>query len=480
MGGEPLITRITPFAQPYRDSYMQNSVRHNLSSGRAFKKMERSTGEHGKGFFWSVDPQFEHTFEEQEAKVLAHAQSLAQEQTQPRDSSHGQGLGSSGGKDGKRKKGVPADPPLKRSVKNGNGPLPPPLTSTPLPLLSRPVLVSLSSAPIPSTTAVNGTSSRQESGDGQIKTESATSEDIELSVRASTQTPKSLDIVAGSSSTTPTATLSSTSNLSPLSSIPGSVRLPIMVGHVPSSDPSVSGPTENPPPIVLHNNSLVLSPLIFSSLTPEQLKALEEMGAQRALEVLQAHIVRYLKERMGRRKKRKAGGEKRKEDAKAEGAERQCPFTTVPLPRRGGASASRTQPSTCQSQVTGGGSVALVREASSRSVSLAAQLDFPMAENENPTFHRAEKESVPVSVDCKPPVPIPITSTNTAMDEDAESPASPTIAIDENQERVTKRRRMDVFSASLPAAKVADISFHGGSIVEVVQPGDEDIEIEIC
>ena len=38
--------------------------------------------------------------------------------------------------------------------------------------------------------------------------------------------------------------------------------------------------------------------MIFSHLTTEQLKELEGLGAQKALEILQGHIVRFLKEKM--------------------------------------------------------------------------------------------------------------------------------------------------------------------------------------
>jgi len=49
---------------------------------------------------------------------------------------------------------------------------------------------------------------------------------------------------------------------------------------------------------VLHENTLILNPTIFGHLTSEQLKGLETLGAQKALEILQGYIVRFLKEKI--------------------------------------------------------------------------------------------------------------------------------------------------------------------------------------
>ena len=65
---------------------------------------------------------------------------------------------------------------------------------------------------------------------------------------------------------------------------------------MPSSSPEASA--TDPKPIVLHQNTLILNPTIFAHLTPPQLRDLEALGAQKALEILQGYIVRYYKEKL--------------------------------------------------------------------------------------------------------------------------------------------------------------------------------------
>jgi len=429
--------------------------------------MERSSGEHGKGFFWSVDEQYERTFEEQEAKAQAQAQSLAQSQAQSQVANQDQAPLLAGGKDGKKKKGVPLDPPLKRSVKSGNGPLPPPLTSTPLPLPSR-----------TATASPRGLGSGQELGRAtvpMVKAEPVAPTKIGCPSSGESSTAANLSAnsaaVVGATNATATA--------SPLTALPASVRLPIVVGTVPSSSAPIS--TEDPPPIVLHDNTLILSPLIFSSLAPDHLKALEEMGAQRALEILQGHIVRYLKERMGRRKKRKANGEKdtKKGDGKVDTQERSSLFTTVPLPPRGGQTVPRPTPQKSETSILGS-------QTSPEPLLPGLMATGPDFRNDCFKYSAqgpAEiKESVPASVDSKPPVPVPIyTITNVApiTGSSPEGPASPIIIIDDEDEddgRVTKKRRIDVPDRPSLGSDVAVNT----DAMQVIQPADEDIDVDVC
>ncbi|EIW82527.1 hypothetical protein CONPUDRAFT_165109 [Coniophora puteana RWD-64-598 SS2] len=343
----------------------ENSVRHNLSSGRAFKKMERSSGERGKGFYWSVDEQFEHTFEEQ----------------------------AEGAPKVKKEKVPPLDPPLKRAAKSG--PLPPPLTNTPLPLKSP-----FSTTPLPPPGQVIV---KQEPAAPPTLASAMAAAAASTSVVLASVTPPAPGATGPANpANSVSTTTASTPTLQPLHSppppastpslaLPASVTLPIVVGPLPPSHPQAQA--SNPQPIVLHNNSLILSPAIFSHLTPEQLKELEALGAQKALEILQGHIVRYLKEKMrsgrGRGRGRrgaaggaagrggKGGGERgdgRLSEATNDGKQG-SPFTNVPLPPR----TDSTAPTKFALSAGKTGETS-----TSANASTAAALDAPPARSESP------------------------------------------------------------------------------------------------
>ena len=245
-----------------------------------------------------------------------------------------------GGRKGKTATTGALEPPLKRSVRGEpkGTPLPPPLTSAPLLFKREPVTPQL--AP--------------DSASGStVKAEPLSSQQIPSTARS--QSPGLTD-----STHTPltqvTDTISAAASVSPIPPIPASVVLPIIVGPVPASHPSASSnATEganssalnlSTPPIVLHENQLILNPTIFSHLTPAQLRELEALGAQKALEILQGHIVRFLKERIkteGRTRGRGRGKRTRGVTASSsiagtqvEKKEKPPPgtglFTTAPLP----------------------------------------------------------------------------------------------------------------------------------------------------
>lgn len=286
---------------------VQSSVRHNLSSSRAFKKVERGPDEKGKGALWSVDPQFEHTFEEQEARKQAEARGL--------------------GKKGK----MPLEPPLKRSVKGDvKGPLPPPLTSAPLVMKT-----SFSHT-------VNTGHPPQSATFSRVEAPSAPAPPPPVSVPPTFQPPPPTPVPALNTSVSPgppqvSAPVSSQAPSS-IPPIPPSVRLPIVIGPVPSSSPEAANP--EPKPIVLHQNTLILNPTIFSHLTPQHLRDLEALGAQKALEILQGYIVRFYKEKLraegGRGRGRGRG--RRPRGGGSQGPPRPTApeglFVNTPLPQR--------------------------------------------------------------------------------------------------------------------------------------------------
>ncbi|KAI0771949.1 fork head domain-containing protein [Trametes elegans] len=351
LGGKASLQEICQWIKDSYDWYKycskdwESSVRHNLSSNVGFKKVLRNKDEKGKGALWTVDDAHEHTFEELDARKQSALYS------------------STGGKDGKisGKKGktiVPLEPALKRSVKgDGKGvPLPPPLTSTPLALKS--------TNSTPASHIASSSTSPPVTIHPPVKAEPATTGYIPSpSVHAQASPPPpafaatSPPVPSVSPSTQPTNTMaapqapSAASSTTPATAafptIPASVRIPIVVGPVPSTNPTSGNPTP-PKPIVLHENTLILNPDIFSHLTPQQLQDLEALGAQKALEILQAYIVRYYKEKLkaeggrgrgrGRPRRGRGGGTGRGSTPAGSTARTDTPptgpFTTAPLPPR--------------------------------------------------------------------------------------------------------------------------------------------------
>lgn len=99
-------------------TFSQKSVRHNLSSNKAFKKMERCGAKKGKGFYWSLDENEIHVLEEQEARANLPP---------PPPDADAKGKG----------KAVASDGPMARkTLKSDGGSLSSPLTSTPLAMKS--------------------------------------------------------------------------------------------------------------------------------------------------------------------------------------------------------------------------------------------------------------------------------------------------------------------------------------------------------
>ncbi len=291
---------------------VQSSVRHNLSSNRAFKKVERGPEEKGKGALWSLDPQYEHTFEEQDCRKQI-----------------GDGKAS-----GKKGKSAPLEPALRRSVKGDfkGALLPPPLTSAPL--VMKNVQNNGANAGVPQTTNI---SVKLEPSPTPVPTPFSS---IPLSTMTPSPSPSLSSANTVVATSTPGASTSSVPQApSSLPVIPPSVRLPIVIGPAPASS-EASNP--EPKPIVLHQNTLILNPTIFAHLAPQQLRELEALGAQKALDILQTYIVRFYKEKLraesgrgrgrgGRGRRPRGGGVQTpgRPQAANDGL-----FTTAPLPTR--------------------------------------------------------------------------------------------------------------------------------------------------
>ncbi|KAF9534945.1 fork head domain-containing protein [Crepidotus variabilis] len=312
----------------YADAAWLSSVRHNLSSSRAFLKGERCGGERGKGFFWSVDEKFAQTLEEQELKAQQSAAAAAQ------------GISLVPEPKGRKKdKGTPLDPPLKRSVKGDSkgAPLPPPLTTSPLAFrtLAPPAGSSnASSTPqttfssTPAATGVFAYASQQQHSAASGSNPHASLAQSNWSTTSSTPTPA---IPAATPVPSPPLPNQPPTNQS---GVP-EVIIPIILGPIPESHPDYApGHPNNSAKegyMVLHERKLILDPNVFSGLTKEMLEQLEQMGAPTALGVLTNHMIRALKEKRARERGKERGVKRGKKKPIGGGVSGGTPFTKVPL-----------------------------------------------------------------------------------------------------------------------------------------------------
>jgi len=231
-----------------------------------------------------------------------------------------------------------------------------------------------------------------------------------------TSTPLTSTSTQATSGTSHVEPSSAAPSISSIPAIPASVILPIIVGPVPASHPSASSsdaqgtnsaiPHLSTPPIVLHENQLILNPTIFSHLTPAQLRDLEALGAQKALEILQGHIVRFLKERIktegrarGRgRGKRARGAVPSHAGAQTERKERPLQstvlFTTTPLPTR---SAPPPMDALLPTPSPSGGSDTQAEAEASPSSPIVVVDDDEPSDCPAPKRRRLEVEDVPVT-----------------------------------------------------------------------------------
>lgn len=417
-------------------------MRHNLSSGRAFLKMERCGGDRGKGFFWSVDEKFAQTLEDQESKVKQQVAAAAQ----------GLPSGSNevSSKNRRKEKGALLEPPLKRSVKGDmkGVPLPPPLTSSPLPFKT------LSPTPIPPATSVtaaaNATytapannanvnaptgvfaySSLPHTGQPRVNipSQGATSTAGYSGTSISGPNPyasltqanwglqKPVATPHASSSATPTpaqpntaaAPTSNPSQPPPSTSaaVPD-VVIPIILGPIPPTHPDYAPNHPNNSAkegyMILHERKLILDPDVFAELTTEMLTELEKMGAREALGVLTNHMIRALKERRAKGRGKDKGARRPRGGGRGTGRKsavpQSAPFTNAPLERR----APPPNPNSASSQSPDGTSAAPPQGEASGESKLPLGSVAPANPEHVPVPAVQSAQGIPVEIDPGSPI----------------------------------------------------------------------------
>lgn len=232
----------------------QSSVRYAISSSRCFTRIPRRPGDPGKGIFYTMS---DSKLAEQHRVNLAKQK----EEAAKAASAAPTAVVSNGGAAGKSD--------------SGSAP------ATPVPLTPGTVagIAGATAAPINPTSAARAAKAAG---------------------------------AAGAEGTAGTAGTAGAAGASAAAGTPGSlpaIRIPLIIGTPPSS--AVAATSEKPkaapgtieslletPPIVHHDGKLYLSPQVFGHLNAGQLAQIEGLGAQQALQVLQAYLVTHLKERM--------------------------------------------------------------------------------------------------------------------------------------------------------------------------------------
>ncbi|KAF8529218.1 hypothetical protein BU17DRAFT_73384 [Hysterangium stoloniferum] len=269
----------------------ENSVRHNLSSNKAFRNVAKSSDERTKGFLWGIDPKAEPTLRDQDAKARQaeldrqSGRTMASTSAQPTTSK------------------PPLPPPKPAFTKE-------PLKSS---IVYKPTLNGALSAvaKLPKASIANGTPSRipaaAAAGGASVTLQLTPAHAFAATLTA---VPKPASTPIPSTSTLPvSSTGKSSASLSSVVPQPAtSVSLPIIIAPLPESYHSSAAAAAlasssasailTTPPMVVHEGTLILNPTVFSHITPERLKELEQMGAQKALETLQVDVVRFLKTKM--------------------------------------------------------------------------------------------------------------------------------------------------------------------------------------
>lgn len=328
----------------------QNSVQQNLTVHTIFLKIPRQSDEPGKGNFWLMDPQQTHTFDGHNftsqpikagsavaqghdvyaAKERAKAANAREMEEWERRRDEGEDVGPHGGLPGigmnppgptssippTATTPIPKPPaPAESEQEHVPSPAPPEPTPTksakvspsksPAPSTARAVSTQPSPQPVASTSAPPPVRAATKSPAPATKAKPVKSEKAAQKQPAppapATPTTASPAPPAAQAATTPQPTPQAQAAAS------GTAPIPIIIGPIPDSYVRPTPPPNAPPPkdeisaqllreppVILHENKLILSPVIFAHLKPTQIEELSKLGASKAIGVLQAYIVRHV------------------------------------------------------------------------------------------------------------------------------------------------------------------------------------------
>ncbi|SPO23925.1 uncharacterized protein UTRI_03541_B [Ustilago trichophora] len=225
---------------------------------------------------------------------------------------------------------------------------------------------------------------------------------------------------------------------------PGSlpaIRIPLIIGTPPSS--ATASATDKPkaapgtieslletPPIVHHDGKLYLSPQVFGHLNAGQLAQIEGLGAQQALQVLQAYLVTHLKERM----RLQQVAAQKKDTTPATGKATPATSTAAAKPATPSAGAATTKPTPSPSpapavkaNVPGTNGNASAVKSAAPAVSTATATTVPAATTALPRPPGSATSLHPMTTLPKPVLPAPIKPSIPTSSQSAAASAKPSI-----------------------------------------------------
>ncbi|KAH8830643.1 hypothetical protein DL96DRAFT_961121 [Flagelloscypha sp. PMI_526] len=287
------------------DNSWMSSVRHGLSSGRAFKKLERCGGERGKGkgFFWCLDD--------------AADQSLDDLEPKPEPTKESSSITSR-----KAQKNEPRSSPLTYAPRAISGPaMNAQLRTVPVTQLALATNGSMGVVAYPNASSAQQTPTKQ--GTRPTVQPSITSQSPAHPVKSPHQ-----------ASSTPTATAAPSRTPSQTPG-PSTMSISIVLGPIPPAHPEYSANHPNNSKtegyIVWHQGTLFLDPVVFGNLTKQNLEEYESMGVLEAVKVLSKLAARARRAKQsGRGRNRGRGGAASGRDSRSSKA--QQPASGPPNP----------------------------------------------------------------------------------------------------------------------------------------------------